>query len=120
MREECAEFGALMGFTRGPQTVGSLGSWLVSDTASDVFAQPVPEDALAGPVLVVIRETVDLVRIDDEWVSMERVKAADLEAWKVKKWTGGGRDPRITGLSLDALGKRFVTEMDAITKWRPQ
>lgn len=47
---------------------------------------------------------------------MQRVLDEHCDAWKLAKWTGQGRD---AGSRVDANGRRFVFEGDALGKWRP-
>ena len=119
LRDRCIELARVLGFALAAQPVPALGTWRVSDTGSESFGDPVPEEALGDPDLVVVRDEVGLVKIDDEWCTMARVKDADLDSWKLQRWTGGGRDPRIAGHRVDVQGRRYIPEVDAIASWRP-
>ena len=68
--------------------------------------------------LCVIRDAAGLACIDEEWLPMQLVKDEDLEGWKLQKWTGAGRDPRITGLKMDPQGKRYISEADSMPLWK--
>ena len=52
LREECAELASLLGYTTVAGAPIGLGSWRVADTASDLFGQLVPDEALGDPALV--------------------------------------------------------------------
>lgn len=57
--------------------------------------------------------------VDGSWLLMQRVLEPELDTWKMSKWTGQGRDPRIAGSKVDAHSRRFVSEADALALWRP-
>lgn len=120
LRDECFEFAALVGFTKLQQAPAArLGVWMVADTALDLFGERVPEDAMVDPSLVVIKDRAGLVCIDGTWVPMQLVSEAGIDDWRMAKWTGAGRDPRIGGSRSDAQGRRYISEVDAMATWRP-
>eukprot|EP00973_Karenia_brevis_P059115 8230629-Karenia_brevis.AAC.1 len=62
---------------------------------------------------------VGVCQIDEQWVHISRVRDEDLEEWKVKKWNGSGREPRLAGNKVDAAGRRFMSETEALQVWQP-
>ena len=119
LREEAQAFGELLGFgDAAPEPVG-VGSWYVADTASELFGQVVPEAALGDPALTVVRERSGMANIDGEWIYMQRLVESELDDWRMAKWSGAGRDPRIAGSVSDKSGKRYISESDAMGLWRP-
>lgn len=57
LREERLDFAALLGYVQKASPPRRSGRWVVADTASELFSQEVPEEALIDPNLTVIRAT---------------------------------------------------------------
>ncbi|CAK0882533.1 unnamed protein product, partial [Prorocentrum cordatum] len=73
------------------------GRWRVSDPAHEAFGDEVPEGVIGDGEQMVIRESVALVCIDEEWASAALVEEADLAEWRHLKAAGLGKDPRLLG-----------------------
>ena len=119
LRDECFELAALLGFPNR-QVVPTLGVWRISDTASDLFGEQVPEEATSDESVMVVRGATALVKLageDEGWTTAERVLDEKLDMWKLKKWTGGGRDPRLAAHIVDKQGRRVATEVEAMATW---
>ena len=71
LRRQAKLFAEAVGFSAVASD--SSGEWLVSDTASPLLAQPVPNEALADPDSTAIREDKGLAYIGESWVHIERV-----------------------------------------------
>lgn len=107
LRDECHDFATLLGFVQAPPVTARHGRWVVADTASELFAQVVPEDALADQDLTVIRDECGLVRIDGSWLLMQKVTESE------RRWRSG---PAKVG----TLGSRAAasTRMEVATSRR--
>eukprot|EP00974_Lingulodinium_polyedra_P120653 11175929-Lingulodinium_polyedra.AAC.1 len=67
----------------------------------------------------VIRDSVGLVKQDDEWTVAEKVRTDELEEWRLEKQNGPGRDPRIGPVVRGPGGKRRRTLLEALEAVSP-
>ena len=111
------EYATAVGFAAAPRSRGA-GTWLISDTAHSSFGETIPADAMDDEDSVVIRGAAGVAKVDEAWVTVERVEQGGEEAWRRLKATGPGRDRRIIGEVRDTRGKRFVSETDAMLRWK--
>ena len=93
------------------------GRWIVADPSSIHFATVVPIEVLESDTECVIREATGLVRIDDDWVSMQKIADDDLESFQTSIWTGPGRDRRIA-CEVRVNGDRYVSEAVSFGHWK--
>ncbi|CAK0829145.1 unnamed protein product, partial [Prorocentrum cordatum] len=119
-------------FLRGGQLARVLGhqpgnvaaaadrQWRVSDTGHEKFNEVVADGSMLGDRAVVKGDT-GLYCIDEgasEWVSVQRVRVQDHDAWLEKKRSGPGRDLRILPVHRDAGGKRVMLLRESINLFR--
>ena len=111
------EYAVAVGFTVVGRAAGG-GVWRISDTAHEKFGEELPAAAVDDADTVISRGSAGVAKLDDVWVTIERVGDGKLDAWKLAKAVGPGRDRRLIGEQRDARGKRFITEAEAMTRWR--
>jgi len=106
-------FAETLGISSHPGS--SDGTLLVSDVANPSFGQEIPVEAMADAETFIARDRVGCVRIDDDWVTCERVEKK--EEWMQAKLDGAFRDPRLLGNVVDSNGVRFLELREAIDRF---
>ena len=69
------------------------------------YGEVLPDGVLGDEENFSQRGSVVLVRIDGVWVTAEAVRSSELNAWKERKSTGPGRDPRLLPARHEAGGR---------------
>ena len=93
---------------------------MYADTGHERFGQAVEQDLLLQAARLVQRDGMGLLEVPEEgWTFVERVRPADLSAWREEKVSGPGRDGRILPVTRDAQRSRFCTVRDALGKVVP-
>ena len=119
----CAQARALanlLGAGAGVAAAALPAPWVLSDPAHAGFGDEVPAAAANDDRHFKSQGNVALVMIDDVWTVAERVPTGQLEAWKLKKASGPGRDPRLLPDTRNALGHRDLPLEAALNHLRPQ
>lgn len=115
---ECLDLAAVMGIGPPPAAPVMDGAWYFGDPSYEGFGQKVPEEALVEDESAIFRGSAGLAQVDGLWTFIERVPARSLEAWKTRKRTGPGRDPRIACEVRDSRGTRLASEAEVMQHWR--
>ena len=115
LRVKALALANIMGFALPVSDAASEGTWLLADPVSPHFGSEVPPEALSAPEACVTRGACGLVQVDGEWAIMERT-TLPVDEWKLAKWSGPGRDPRIACHHMVG-NRRFISETDAIAHW---
>jgi hypothetical protein len=97
LRAEARMLGEIMGADLAVPGVaaGPEAAWLIADPANEAFGKPVPAAVHTSPDRFVVRGSMALAKIDDEWTFAEHVGVADKAEWMEDKRSGAGRDPRL-------------------------
>ena len=120
LASEARALADVLNFPRPPGMEGrtqGTEKWYVSDTSQESFGMEVPEDALCNPDLCVVRDTMGLVKMDEVWMPMSRLHPDRLQAWKLKMWTGPGRDPRLA--AAREVAQEALNELGMVKDWLP-
>ena len=120
MRAQARALANLLGAGAGVAAAALPAPWVLSDPAHAGFGDEVPAAAANDDRHFKSQGNVALVMIDDVWTVAERVPTGQLEAWKLKKASGPGRDPRLLPDTRNALGHRELTFEAALNHLRPQ
>ncbi|CAK0811644.1 unnamed protein product [Prorocentrum cordatum] len=110
----------VLGHQPGNTAAAADRQWRVSDTGHEKFNEVVADGNMLGDRAVVKGDT-GLYCIDEgasEWVSVQRVRVRDHDAWLEKKRSGPGRDLRILPVHRDAGGKRAMLLRESINLFR--
>ena len=116
--EEGRAFAEIMGFTVGAAPVKE-GRWLIADSSRANFGQEVPGEAVGEEDCFVIRGDVALAKVGNAWVHASWVPDGTEEEWRVARWTGPGRDPRLTSSIRRSANWAGVSEMETALLWKP-
>ncbi|CAE8585045.1 unnamed protein product, partial [Polarella glacialis] len=103
----------VMGVAAVPGATVTDAIVVVADPAHERFGGTVDDAIVADPLRALFRDAVGLVQIEDDhgglmWVHAERLRPADLAAWRSLKQHGPGRDARLGGPRPLVHGRRFV------------
>ena len=107
---------AILGFDAGTGPAAPAAArWYVSDLLSAEYGSEVPAAAVSNPAVMIQRDDVGLVQIDNKWVSAIRIAAdSSWDAYREKVASGKARDPRLLGDHRDSEGVRRLAFRDAI------